>query len=261
VSESDVRDGLRGAVADEPPLSFDPDALMTTAEHQAKRRRALVAVGVATVAVAVAAIALPVALGRDAPAQVAEQPSVSSSAPTPVAWPPRDVSPVSYTVPELRQRAEEMRGHLKTAFAEVLPAATAVEVGQFSGEAEGEILDGQRYLNAAVTFTVDGDRYSIMVAVFAPGEVTDPPSVLCAASGAYCRDLGTTDGGPVAAKTEDLEPGTVSTVYHFRQTGAQVYATAYNYDMTSRTPPVYHPTVPVTLDQLERLATDPAFWL
>jgi hypothetical protein len=262
MSENEVRDGLHDAVADEPPLSFDPDALMTTARQQVKRRRALVAVGAATVAVAVAAIALPVALGRDTPAQVAEQPSVSSPTPTREAaeWPPPDVVPVSYTVQELSQRAEEMRGHLTTVFAEVVPAATAVEVGPFSGEAEGQILEGQNYLNAAVTFTFGGERYSAMVAVYAPGAVTDQ-SALCGTSSTDCRDLGMTEGGPVAAETDDLQPGTLSIVFHYRRTGAMVYASAYSYDMTGRSQPGDHGTVPITSDQLERLATDPAFAL
>jgi len=112
-----------------------------------------------------------------------------------------------------------------------------------------------------VAYTLDGARYSLMVAVYAPGAITEPPSALCAASGAYCRDLGVDDGGPVVAKTEDIGTGTLSTVYHFRNTGAQVFVTAYSYDMTSQTPPVDNPTIPVTLDQLEGLATDPAFAL
>jgi hypothetical protein len=63
MSEQDVRDGLWAAVSGEPPLSFDPDALMARADRDLRRRRALVGVGVATTAVAVAAVAVPTVLG------------------------------------------------------------------------------------------------------------------------------------------------------------------------------------------------------
>lgn len=63
MSEQELRDGLRVAVLDEPPLSFDPDALMERATRELARRRALVGAGVATTAVAVAAVAVPTLLG------------------------------------------------------------------------------------------------------------------------------------------------------------------------------------------------------
>lgn len=63
MSEKELRDGLRDAVADEPPLAFDPDALMERARKEVKRRRALFGAGLATAAVAVAAVAVPTMLG------------------------------------------------------------------------------------------------------------------------------------------------------------------------------------------------------
>jgi hypothetical protein len=63
VSEQELREGLRVAVLDEPPLAIDPDALMARAHRETARRRALVGAGVATTAVAVAAVAVPTVLG------------------------------------------------------------------------------------------------------------------------------------------------------------------------------------------------------
>jgi hypothetical protein len=64
VSEQELRDGLRVAVAAEPALSFDPDALIVRARKEIRRRRALVGAGAATVVVAVTAVAVPTVLGQ-----------------------------------------------------------------------------------------------------------------------------------------------------------------------------------------------------
>lgn len=258
MSEHDVREGLHGAVSDEPPLSVDPDALMATAQRQVKRRRTLLSAGVATVVVVAAAVAVPIALGRGTPpVTVGEQPSVSSE-PGYATWPPRDIEPVTYTADELRQRATEMRTHLTKRLGDVLPDASEIDVGPFGGEAEGAIVDGQDYLNAFATFTVDGTRYGIGVNVFAPGASTEGPGQVCAT---YCELVGERDGGEVVARSEDLGEGQIRSIYHFRVTGTQVFVAGYNYDPTSMTAPVYAPAIPVSDDQLTELAIDPALGL
>jgi hypothetical protein len=257
--EQDVRSGLQDAVGDEPPLNFDPDALVATAERQLHRRRALLGVGVATVAVAVAAVALPSALGR-APTQVADSPTSTVTPSASVEWPP-NVSPVTYTTDQLRHRGDEMRKRLLTAVPEVLTGASDIEYGQFGGEAEGQYYDGQDTVNTHVSFSIDGKRYSIFVQVWAPGAMTETPTQLCAADGGYCRHEGRQDSGLVVAKSVDLGEETLSSVYHFRDSGALTSVTAYNYDMASRTMPTYLPAIPVTFDQLTRLATDPELGL
>ncbi|KOV75518.1 hypothetical protein [Nocardia sp. NRRL S-836] len=59
MSEQEIREGMLLAVWDEPPLDFDPDALMKRAEQKKSRRRALASVGVATALIVVSAFALP----------------------------------------------------------------------------------------------------------------------------------------------------------------------------------------------------------
>jgi hypothetical protein len=262
MSEEDVRGGLVDAVGDEPPLNFDPDVLVATARQQVTRRRALLAVGVTTVAVAVAAVAVPVVLGRTQHTQVGAPPAVVSSTSTAppttpsVGWPSR-VEPVLYTPDELRVIGDKLRSVLVRKVPQLLPGATAFEFGQFGGEAEGQYYEGQTSVNTHVSFTMKGERYSLYVDVTAPGGVEDGPKTICASTGADCRQVGVQDGGPLVAKTEVLDESILSTVYHFRVTGGQVLVTAYNYDMASRVPPTYLPVVPVTLDQLTALATDP----
>lgn len=266
MSEEDVRGGLRDAVADEPPLDFDPEALVAQARQQVVRRRSLMAAGAATVVVVLAAVAIPVALGRGSggTTQVAQPPSSTTPVPTtsqPAQWPPPTVVPAHYTADELRQRSLEMAAHLREAVPTTLPEASDFDYGEFGGEAAGAFADGQMYVNAPVTFTIGGARYSIFVAVWAPGSPDLSPEGVCAASGAYCKQMSEDDGGQVIVKTDDLGDQTILTMYHFRPSGGIVQIAAYNYDMAGNSPPKYEPTIPVTLDQLTRLATDPELGL
>lgn len=268
MTEQDVRDGLRGAVAGEPPLAFDPDVVVATAERQIRRRRALVATAVASTAVVVTAVALPALARQDSggfadqpPAAAAGQPTSSSTQVEDIAWPPSDPGqkPKPYTVEGLQQRAEEMRAHLTATLASVLPSATDVVVRPFGGEAEGSINEGQRYLNAFAVFTMNGARLAVSVNVFAPGATTESPAETCAA--VDCEVTGTVDGGPVVAKTDEHGGALLVSAYHYRPSGALVFVTAYNYDPTAGEPSTYLPDVPVAMDQLVALATDPALGL
>jgi hypothetical protein len=259
MSEEDVRDGLLNAVADEPPLRLDPDELVTTARKQV-RRRALAGVGVATVAVAVAAVAVPVLLGRDSGTAIpaAEQPSgrTTSQAPatTTEQWPPAGVKPAHYSADDLRDRGIEMRTHLISALPSALPSASDFVVGEFGGEASGQFYPGQTSINTAITFTIDGKRYSLMITSWAQGAATAPTDN-CVAD---CRRLDDTANGPLYEQTDLLDNGgAIETVFHYRDTGAMVSVAAYNYDMTSQVPPTYHPSLPVTGDQIQAIATDP----
>ena len=261
MSEEDVREGLLDAVANEPPLRFDPDELIATARKQV-RRRALVAAGVATVAVAVAAVAVPAALGRGSgTTSVADQPTAThrSSPPTtpttrPDQWPPPGVEPKYSTVDELQQRGKELSQHLRSSLPTALAPAKDFAFGEFGGEAAGHYYPEQTSVNAAISFTIDGRRYSIVVTSWLPG-TSGSPAETCLAN---CHRLPDQAGGAVYEQTEEVgQGGVIETAFHFRDTGAVVSVAAYNYDMTSGVPPTYHPSLPVPLDQLVAIATDP----
>jgi hypothetical protein len=256
MSEEDVRDGLRDAVAHEPPMGFDPDTVVAIGRRQV-RRRALVAAGLATVAVAVAAVAVPAVLGRDGggTTQVAEPPSSRPVTTSVVAWPPPGVKPANLTPDELRDAGERMTGHLREKLPAVLPSASYFRYGEFGGEASGQFYEGQTSINAAISFATDGGQGSVMITVWAPGAGEPGPSELCAADDASCEVID--DKGRIVAKTEDLGDPTLTTVYHYRETGDMVSVTGYNYDVASTVPPTYLPAVSVTLDQLTAIATDP----
>ncbi|HYQ64314.1 hypothetical protein [Actinophytocola sp.] len=268
MSEEDVRGGMRDAVAEEPPLDFDPDVLVAAARQQVRRRRALMGVGVATVAVAVAAVALPVALGRlssqveagQGPATTTESTatgSETSPSPSRIQWPAKDVTPVQFPIDKLRARGTDMAAHLREIMPSVLPNASEIEVSEFGGEATGEYYEGQTNVNGAIDFTIDGVRYSILVQTWVPGGANDLVDTAC--SEGTCRKIGEQDGGVLMAVDQDLggfvAGGKISAVYHLRRDGAAVEAAAYNYALSGG-PKLTKETIPVSVEQLRRLATD-----
>ncbi|TDV39984.1 hypothetical protein [Actinophytocola oryzae] len=266
ISEEDVRGGLRDAVADEPALDFDPDALVATARAQVKRRRSFVGAGLATAAVVVAAVAIPVALGRVGTTQVGQQPPATSTSARPsttasTQWPPSEVSTVDHSEADLRERSQEMATHLRAAVPAAIGNASEFEYGQFGGEAAGDFYDGQNYVDAPVTFTIDDVRYSIFLTVWAPGAPQVSPDTVCGTGYTYCKPGGVREGGQLVVRAEDLGEEVITTVYHFRKSGAVVQVAAYNYDMTGNSLPKYMPDTPVTIDQLTALATDPELGL
>ena len=278
MSEEDVRDGLRGAVAAEPPLVFDPDELMETARRQTKRRRALVSVGVATTVVAVAAVAMPFALGipkGDGGVAVGGRPVTSTTTPTTtptapaiglttadpgdIEWPPPGIEPAHHTAAELRQRGKAMQAHLTTTFASVVPEASGVEVAPFGGESAGSVSEGQTYLNAFTRFTLAGTPYAVDVQAVAPGAGPSPEEQCGERNDCEVQEL--PDGSWLLITDESEDRMRIASVVHFRNTGAVVRATGYNYDPTSQTTVQYAPAVPVTIEQLTALATDPELHL
>lgn len=80
MSEQEIREGMLLAVWDEPPLDFDPETLIRRVEQKKSRRRALVAVGVATAMIAVASLSLPGLLPHDRESQLGAETTTSSSA-------------------------------------------------------------------------------------------------------------------------------------------------------------------------------------
>jgi hypothetical protein len=267
VTEQDVRDGLRGAVAGEPPLDLDPDALIATARRELRRRRALVSVGVATSAIAVAAVAVPVVLGvPHSTAPVATHPPAPTtstprpSLPSEYSWPPARDHAKHYTATELTRRGQKMRLRLAKDFAMVVRDATALDIQDFQGEAAGDVHDGQGYLDSFLTYRLGGHRLAVGVNVYAPGAFTDSPATLCARDPSRCALLGKRGHGEVLAVGESAGSGReIVSVYHFRQDGSVTYVSGYNYDPTGTQRP--NGGKPLTVEQLASIATDPALGL
>ncbi|MET0133628.1 MAG: hypothetical protein ABW215_08535 [Kibdelosporangium sp.] len=255
MSEQELRDGLRLAVAEEPPMNFDLDDLVTTAERLMRRRRALVAVGASTAAVAVAAVAVPVALGLGTSGGYelppANQPSVSIGEPSPTSKAPA----VPRTVAELRQRGVDMQAHLTIRLPQVVVGATAVVPGLFGGEAEGAVSDGQTYLGSFVRFTLGAPTAAEVQVQQEAGEGMERDC-------AQCKSFPQPDGSVVVIHADNGTVGDnpemkITSATHFRNDGTVTRVSSYNYDPVGGTEMVYQPNVAITDDQLITLATDP----
>jgi hypothetical protein len=257
LSEHELRDGMRSAVADEPPLAFDVDELMMTAEREVRRRRALVSVGLSTAVIAVAAVAVPVVLGmsRGESAQLpaATSPTASAGPSKSVAVPTPRPKATSYTSAQLTDLARQMEAHLRTRFPQVVAGAKEVTVQKFQGEAAGPLADGQNYLSGFVEYTL-GHKSAIEVHLQTADAGREGLDENCAT----CTHQQQPDGTTVMVRNEDIQNGSrLVSVIHFRADGSVVRTTGYNYDPTSRTEAQPFDQIPVTVEQLTALATDP----
>ncbi|MBP2322076.1 hypothetical protein JOF56_002461 [Kibdelosporangium banguiense] len=260
MSEQEFRDGLKLAVADEPPMKFDLDELVDTAERLARRRRALIAVGASTAAVAVTAVMIPVVLGiSGGSAELPMAAPPSSAAPFPSS-PAKTAPPTKppLTRDQLITRGTQMQEYLRTQVPVVVPEAKELKIGVFQGEAEGAVADGQKYLGSFATFRL-GAKTAVEIHVQNDQENVDRT---CDS----CQPRPQQDGSLVVIEQVRTPEGNstqmrIVSAIHFRNDGTLVRITTYNYDPTSGTEPVYQPDVALTVDQITRLATDPALHL
>ncbi len=260
MSEADLREGLRAAVGDEPPLDFDADDLIRRAQHARKRRRALVAVGVVTLALTGTVLSLPGVLDRRSVVDAASGPVLTttaspspSQAPARVTTPPLSTTGQPTTTTTLR---EGVKTHLTVVlgkkFAEIAPDVKVV-----STEAV-EATDGPPgHVYAWVSF-VDGVGASKVVVRLIPRSAAMTRDEYCAEAG--CEGpLRQPDGSYVTSswRTTTLpDPkGVMHSVAHFRLDGTVVEVRAFGY-----APPadgVQPDAVALKYDELASLATDP----
>jgi hypothetical protein len=262
--EQDLRDGLTGALADEPPLSFDPDRLVARARRETWRRRSLAGVGGATAVIAVAAVVAATLLHPTTPRQaVAAAPHLTtapSTAPTPppdFRWPPAGVHVRAYSSAAEKVLATTWTHHLTQTFGTVVPGASQVTVQPWAGEAAA----GHDYLITSVTFTIHGVRTAMAVQVAAPGQFPLTPTQSCAraTSPDRCVFTATADGGLLLYY--DIVGGVANahlrSVTDYRPDGTVVFTIGYNYDPTNPAAQGRPGPLPVTDAQLTNFATDP----
>ncbi|NUT52491.1 MAG: hypothetical protein HOV94_35165 [Saccharothrix sp.] len=260
MSEAELREGLRAAVGDEPPLDFDPDALIRRAQQARRRRRALVAVAVATLALTGSVLSLPGVFERRPGLDAADGSVLTTTAnpapsPQPSAWvaPPPAVTPYSTDQRSLAAPGARtyLAAYLGTRFAQVVPGVKVVEAQFPESAAEPGHHIGW------VTF-VDGEGTSQVVVRLDPPPLPTTPDAFCADSGCG-TPVRRADGSYLASSAAPAKTGDGRfagyTVVHFRPDGSVVQVTGYNYDPT--TGAGLRPRVAVTVDQLVELATDP----
>ncbi len=260
--EQDLRDGLTGALADEPPLSFDPDRLVARARREIRRRRSLVGVGGATAVIAVVAVVAATVLHPTTPATAAA-PHLTTAAAAPAqppnfSWPPAGIHPRVYSAAEEKPMAAAWTQHLTQTFGAVVPGASQVMVEPWGGESGGTIATGQDYMDTYVNFTFHGARTAVSIEVAAPGQYTLSLTKSCSQSTSpdKCVFTPTADGGLLLYFDVVQGDMHLRSVNDFRPDGTVVFTTGYNYDPTSTAQHTL-PSMPVTDAQLTTIATDP----
>jgi hypothetical protein len=265
--EHELRAGLDLAIATEPPLAFDPDALMARAERERRRRRSLAGVGVATAVIAAGAVAVPTALHLDTgPARIGTASGLTTETPEPPShrWPPADVHRPNYSAAQLTSIATKWTHEIERVLPRLVPSVTAVSVQEWGGEAAGAVSDGQGYLDTFTDFTLHGTRTAVYVQVDAPGQRTGTPESDCAREPNAGCTISWQGPSALVELTGTTGGQRLLTVRQYRADGSVVSVTAYNYDPTANHDPTAGratagPTdVPLTAAQLTVLAEDPA---
>ncbi|MFT7835072.1 hypothetical protein Q5530_02845 [Saccharothrix sp. BKS2] len=265
MSEAELREGLRAAVGDEPPLHFDPDELIRRGRHERKRRRALIAVGVATLALTGTVLSLPGLLaarpgagppGIDAAAApvltTTAEPAVTAPTPAPLSAsqaPPPVTRLAAASPADLRLLAD----YASQRVVGVVPTAKVLRA-EFAGPRDQE---RPGYVTGYVQF-VDEQGVSRVTA-----QLSAPP--LLVTRKRFCADFECaeartlTDGSHLEFATL-VEPDGRRVTYsvaHFRTDGSVVQMSAYNNDPVDGSR--VRGTVSLNGDQLAKLATDPGF--
>ncbi|MBB5954540.1 hypothetical protein FHS29_001110 [Saccharothrix tamanrassetensis] len=241
MSEAELRESLRAAVVDEPPLNFDADALIQRAKMVRKRRRALVAVAVATVALTASVLSLPGALSssRGGGQVDALVPVLTTTTPTPVAE------------AKVEDRAEYLAAYLEERFEQVVPDVAEVRA-EFT---DTRLKKAAGYVTGFVYFVDREGSSGISV------QLSRPPMLVtrdefCA--GVKCdAPRYQEDGSYLEFATSSVSGHDMITysVAHFRADGSVVQVSGYNYDPAKGGK--IRDEVPISVDQMVSLATDP----
>jgi hypothetical protein len=272
VSEQDLRDCMKQAVWDEPPLDFDPDSFMARAEQLTRRRRALMSVGVAT-ALIIATVATVPALfvsGRNRVDTANSVTATATSAPTPadLPWPPSDAN-------RRNHRYEEDQPELETMWVNVLSPALqreGAEVGSIGPwspiyqpmafQRDGSFSD---VLSGTVSYVGPNGPAQLTITIAGVGSWEPSPAKLCTmikANNTTCESIKRPDGSAVVTmEVASNKSGSASgyysgerSVYHYRLDGSVVVMTSRPQFTGSNT--YETDQLPLAFSQLTDLATN-----
>lgn len=243
MSEQEIREGMLLAVWDEPPLDFDPDALMRRAEQKKSRRRALASVGVATALIVVSALSLPSLLRNSNSDQMASE-QTQSSAPTSTESGSQRAERIGNQVAE---KLALTMPNLMEVYADLRPGSYTVvpPPSNTPRSAKNPDLDGYILLTDAIGPT----------ALQVVGTKGITVQNLCV-SATFCRDVQQKDGTTVT-EAQFNEGAEISRAVSMRtfSSGYVVQVTSFNHNPATGSG--LRKTVPVPVDVLTTLVTDP----
>lgn len=246
MSEQEIREGMLLAVWDEPPLDFDPDALIRRAEQKKSRRRALASVGVATALIVVSAFALPSLLQRDSNGdQMASEQTQSTGQPSAESESARLerignqlAEKLALTMPTLKKVSGNLRpGGTRRSF-ESYPSSTS------PSQPPGPDLSGFVFL------TDDIGPTSLQVV----GGKNMSAKDLCIGA-SNCKTLPVSDGSEVT-EAEFVEGASITRSVAHRQFKSGFAVQISSYSHNPATGSGLRQTVPVPVDVLTSLVTE-----
>ncbi|RKT84690.1 hypothetical protein SAMN05421805_12357 [Saccharopolyspora antimicrobica] len=268
MSEELLRESLRAAVADEPPLGIDPDAVAAEGKRRQRRRRAVIGAAVATLVVAAGAAALPGVLGpRAVPPATPRVDAVE-----PISWPPAGMVRVELPEPQLIARGEQIELHLAESMSRTVPGARDISTEQQHGLGPGFGTEPPATVTVRAGFRRAVAQGSVLpvlvdVAVLGPGTVLAPPDQACGdgqPATRHCEQHVLADGSIAVDSSLGLPSAAGAShhvVRHFRVDGTVVSVTA-SFDTSTAHPDGISPASglaqpPMDLAELIALATDP----
>ena len=245
MSEQEIREGMLLAVWDEPPLDFDPDTLIRRVEQKKSRRRALVGVGVATAVIAVASFSLPGLLPSGNERQLASENPSSSSAP-----PNEPVLKKAERIgDELAAKLGSRMRNLKDVYATFQPGVYAYQPSSPTIPPSGP---NDPELSGFVHLTDDVGPTSLQVILTRNRSIE---KYICS-SATTCRDVPQKDGTTVT-EAEFVEGQEITRSVTLRKLPSGYYAQISSYNSNPATGSGLRQTVPVRVDVLTALVTDP----
>ncbi|MCP3799235.1 hypothetical protein NLX83_08195 [Allokutzneria sp. A3M-2-11 16] len=276
--EKELRDGLRGAVAEEPPLGFDPDEAVTRIGVKVRRRRATFAVAAAVVAVIGGAVAVQQGVGlsrggdvefatRPAPPATVDPPTTTSRPTTDFQWPVPGLVPSKRLTQAEAEAAERALGKAALdKFLKQVKGMRNVKAMPFDAVAAGTGDPGPNVVEGGVEFRDQVGTTATFISVYSSRFVFPHPDRECAeaAAGEPCRVSKLADGTALVVSEHRGQRNPADVVFsatHYRLDGVVVRFSAYTYDPTGSGRPEQprRERPALTEKQLTALATDRAF--
>ncbi|MEV0705354.1 hypothetical protein AB0I53_46615 [Saccharopolyspora sp. NPDC050389] len=275
MQEELLREGMRAAVDDEPPLGFSPDDLVAEGKRRQRRRRATIGAVAATLVVLAGAAAVPGMMTGPTPIAPAA-PQVSAV--KPIEWPPKGMAPMSLPESQLIAEGERIRGHLAEIIPKVDTGAFDVTTTQPHGLGSGFGTEAPATVIVRANFkyglpsqqpgmSVDLPM-RLTVVVQGPGTVSVQPAQACGdgdepTQAVLSCTLRTLDDGSIVVESVTASRGEdgpkTHIVRHFRTGGTVVSATAsHSAGQEAAGLSAYRQ---VQVDRLDQFATDPEFAL
>lgn len=262
--ENQLRERLDAAIADEPPLGFDPLTAADDARHATRARRGLLT-GIATTAVAVAAVAVvtvtvadlgggPSGAGGSTGPSVAATggPSNGPYVPGPVEGPEQFRPTRPGSDPHgLGPRAERIAERLVSRLPQVAPGVTAmrpVDFGQQGGA--GDYSERDDHVEGMIAFDDADGATALVVKVSTPAAPDRGPCVT-RDPGVTCRVVPRPDGSTLLV----YDGPALRSVLHQRLDGSAAEVTVYLSKPLDPSAP-RRDTFPLDEAQLTALATD-----